>query len=179
MRRSGLGAGRAVVIPALAAALVLIGATALARPYDVEDLIRQESFGEAAFDPTGRWLVYERRLARTHAATLAILTRPEVVVNQLRVADVRGGGGPARPLIAGDPVGVALGPFSPDGRRVAVYGYRDGRWILGVVDLAGRRVRWLGIDAEFPYRSRTVQWRSPTELVAIARPAGSLPLILG
>lgn len=176
--RAGLRAGRHLVIPAMVVALLAVCEPAAARGYTVEDLVQQESFGQIAFDPTGRWLVYERRLARTKTGPFGIQTRHEVVENQLRVVDTARGDAPSRALLAGDPAGVTMGPFSPDGRRLAVYGYRDGRWILGVATVASGRVRWLGIDAEFPYRERTVQWRSPTELIAIARPVGSLPLIV-
>jgi dipeptidyl aminopeptidase/acylaminoacyl peptidase len=175
--RAGSRAGRIAALPAIAAVALVLGAPAAARPYSVEDMVHQESFGQVAFDPTGRRLVYERRVARAQAPRFADEVRPEVVENQLRVVDLSRPA-KARPLIPGDPTGVTMGPFSPDGRRLAVYGMRGDLWRLGVVTLATGHVRWFPVTPEFPYRTRTLQWLSPTQLVAIDRPRDSLPLIL-
>ena len=175
--RAGLRAGRIAALPAIASLAFLLGAPAAARPYTVEDLVHQESFGQVAFDPTGRRLVYERRIARVLATRFADEVRPEVVESQLRVVDLSGLV-KARPLIRGNPVGVIMGPFSPDGRRLAVYGMRGDLWRLGIVTMDTGQVRWFPVTPEFPYRTRTLQWLSPTQLVAIDRPRDSLPLIL-
>ena len=46
---------------ALSATLLLASGTAAnARPFAIGDLLRQQQFGAAATDPTGRWLVFER-----------------------------------------------------------------------------------------------------------------------
>lgn len=174
---AGLRAGRRLAIPVSIAVLLAVAKPAATRPYTIEDLVHQESFGQVAFDPTGRWLAYERRVTRAAAPSFHGENRHEVFENRVRIVDLWAKT-EARPLIAGDPIGITLGPFSPDGRRVALYGMRRGRWQLGVVTLATRRVRWLGVDPEFPYRNRTVQWRNATQLAAIDRPRGSLPLVL-
>ncbi|WP_372786017.1 prolyl oligopeptidase family serine peptidase [Phenylobacterium sp.] len=177
MSRLGPWAGRNLAIAAFAAVLAALCSPAAARPYTVEDLVHQESFGQVAFDPSGRWLAYEHRVARVDAPSFPSMARHEVFENRLRLVDLLQPP-QVRPLIASDPVGVNLGPFSPDGRLVAVYGLRRGRWQLGVVTLATRRLRWLDIDPEFPFRNRTVQWRGPGQLVAIDRPRESLPLVM-
>ncbi|MGH6911077.1 MAG: hypothetical protein ACREEG_12895, partial [Phenylobacterium sp.] len=178
MRRLGpWAAGRRLAIPAFAAVLAAFHTPAAARPYTVEDLVHQETFGQLAFDPTGRWLAFERRVARVDVPVIPSQTLHEIFENRIRLVDLSQAP-QARPLIKGDPLGMTLGPFSPDGRLVAVYGLRRGRWQLGVVTLATRQLRWLDVDPEFPYRNRTVQWRGPGQLVAIDRPRGRLPLAL-
>jgi dipeptidyl aminopeptidase/acylaminoacyl peptidase len=177
VRRAGLRAGRLLAIPASIIVLLAFAEPAATRPYTVEDLVHQESFGQVAFDPTGRWLAYERRVARADAPTFPTENRHEVFENRLRVVDMTRRA-TARALIVGDPIGISLGPFSPDGRRVAFYGLRRGRWQLGVVTLSTRHLRWLDVDPEFPFWGRTVQWRNATQLVAIARPRGILPLVM-
>jgi len=161
------------LLAALAAALC-VATPADARPYTVDDLLHQASFGRKAFDPTGRWIVFEQhdpydaldRYDHNLAATTAL--------SRLRIAGVSAGGR-ARPLLAGDPRGVVMGPFSPDGERLAVYRWRGDTWSLGVVELATGAVRWFAVTPEAPVYGRTVQWRSPDELLVIDRADGSLP----
>jgi dipeptidyl aminopeptidase/acylaminoacyl peptidase len=177
VRRLGPRAGRSVTRLALAASLLTVQTPADARPYTAEDLVHQESFGQVAFDPTGRWLAFEHRISRIEAPSFPSMARHEAFENRIRLVDLSRSPD-ARPLIPQDPVGVTLGPFSPDGRRVAVYGHRGGRWQLGVVTLATRRVRWLDVDPEFPFRTRTVEWRGSGQLVAVDHPRGTLPLVM-
>jgi dipeptidyl aminopeptidase/acylaminoacyl peptidase len=174
--RTGLRAGRVVAVLAVISSAIVCTPVA-ARPYVVEDIVHQESFGTVAISPTGRWLIYERRISRMQAPQFTNETRHDTTENQLRVVDLSRPGKP-RPLLAGDPVGITMGPYSPDGVRLAVYGRQGDRWRLGVVKLSTGTVRWLPVNPEFPYRTRTVQWRSSTQLAAIARPADAPPLIL-
>ncbi len=47
---------------AVAALVALcVDVPAAARPFTVDDLLREHSFGATALDPTGRWLVIDRR----------------------------------------------------------------------------------------------------------------------
>ncbi|HEX3905411.1 MAG TPA: hypothetical protein VH853_21490, partial [Polyangia bacterium] len=177
MIAAGLRAGRSFAIPVSVVALLVSASPADTRPYTVEDLVRQESFGQVEFDPTGRWLVYERRVSRVAAPSFPTESRHEVFENRLRLVDLKVKAD-ARPLIAGDPIGMTLGPFSPDGRRVALYGLRRDRWQLGVMTLATRRLRWLDVDPDFPFWTRTVQWLNARQLVAIDRPRGTQPMVM-
>lgn len=157
--------------------LAAMQSSVAARPYTVEDLVHQETFGNVAFDPTGRWLAFEHRAARVDVPTVPSQTLHEVFENRIRLVDLSQKP-QVRPLVPGDPLGVTLGPFSPDGRLVAVYGVRGDRWQLGVVTLATHRLHWLNVDPEFPYRNRSVQWRGSGQLVAIDLARGVLPLDL-
>lgn len=158
----------------LAAWLALAASAAGARPFTVEDLVRQESFGQAAFDPTGRWLVYERRGPHAQAPSFALEPHSEAAEGRLRVVDLASRRRP-RPLLEGDPFGLTLGPFSPDGRRVAIYALRGPSWRLGVVTLATGATAWVDLAPEYPGPGRTVLWLSAERLLVIARTAGDLP----
>lgn len=160
-------------LAALAAGLVLAG-PAQARPFQVEDLLRLESFGQAKVDPTGRWLVLERRGPHLSAPSFHYEPNNAFAVDHLLKVDLEHPA-TARPLIAGDPVGVSLGAFSPDGRRLAVFRLRRHSWRLGIAQSDSGAVRWLALTPDLPVETRTLQWRSNRELLAIVDPAGRLP----
>ncbi len=139
-----------------------------ARPFTVDDMLRQSSFGATAIDPGGRWLLFEERGPYDRLPRYDRAYNPSVAFARLRWVDLKHSG-PAEPLLADDPVGLVLGPFSPSGRRLALYRLRDRVWELGIVALPERTVRWLPITPLEQGRGRTVQWRGDSELLVIAR----------
>ena len=152
-------------------------ARAEARPFTVDDLLRQASFGPAIVDPAGRWLVFEQRDPYDATPSFDYSTRNDVAGGRLRIVDLRRPG-LARPLLAASdgPGDMALA-VSPDGARLAIQRLRDHRLELGMVTVATGEVRWLGLTPEDPYTNRAVQWRSPDELVVLARTDGDLPML--
>jgi len=159
---------------ALAAGMAL-AASAAARPFTVDDMLRQESLGAAAFDPSGRWYVFEQRDRYDTAARYDLSAAVVTALSRLRVAEVSGDG-PARPLISPDPgPGVVLGSFSPSGARLAVYRFQDRRWTLGVVEMGRGTVLWLDITPEDARQGRSLQWLSDRELLVLHRPDGRPP----
>jgi len=159
-------------------ALALAVAPAAARPMTVDDFLHLESFGESQADPTGRWLVFERRLPAIDSFRFDFQGQDEMVRTRLWRVDLKRPG-PARPLFpAAQRAGYAFGPFSPDGRRIVVFRLTDATWELGVATVATGRVRWLSITPEEEPIARTVAWTSPTQLLVIARPFGDMPFQL-
>lgn len=161
---------------AVAAALCVTGA-AVARPYTVGDLMQQETFGDQAIDPSGRWIVFERRDPYESGKRFDWYLQTPDSLTRLMKVDLRH---PARakPLLAVDPgPGETLGAFSPSGTRLAIYRLRGTRMSLGVVTIATGKVRWFGITPERPDWGRGLQWLSDQALLVIARPDGvsSLP----
>lgn len=156
----------------LAALVLLAGAPhapASTRPFTVDDLLAQESFGELAIDPAGRWLVFERTGRYDRLPRYDIGYSPSEAFAGLEVVDLERPG-PARPLLARAPAeGHRMGPFSPSGRRLAVYRLRGRAWDFGVVEMASGAVRWLGITPHEPRRGRTLQWLGEDALLVIAR----------
>lgn len=168
------GVGRRV-LPALAALTCLLGpVTPWARPFTVNDLLHQESFGAQALDPSGHWWVVERRDAYDTAQRFDLglqdgVSRSRLLSVDLRHPDI------ARPLISNNPRGVVMAGFSPSGARLAVFRLQGRRWRLGVITLRDRTVRWFPITPDIPDFGRTLQWRSDRELLVIDRPDHSLP----
>lgn len=164
-------------IVALCLALCLGAAgSATARPVQLDDLLRLEDLGQAAIDPSGRWLVIETLAPYDHATSFDFAAYSQPNLGRLMVVDLDHPA-PAQTLIAPEAnAGYVAGPFSPKGRSMIVYRFRDRVWDTGVVDLATRQVRWLGIATERAVYGRSLQWRSETELVLIALPDGSAPL---
>lgn len=164
------------VLGALVALLAVCGPlAAAARPYTVKDLLHEESFGASRIDPSGRWLVLERRDAYDSGTRFDYDHQiPTALTRLLRVdlAHPR----PAQPLLSGQaPRGLAIGAFSPSGAQLAIYQLHDDRWTLGVVTVATGAVRWFKVTPEQSVFARTLQWLSDSELVVIDRPDGTPP----
>lgn len=153
-----------------ALALVLFGQSAVARPFTIEDLLSQESFGDIAVDPSGRWLVLERRDRYDTAARYDHDLENSASLSRLQVVDLLSPG-PARALLAEDPgPGVQLGPFSPSGAHLAVYRQTGDTWTLGVVTVKTGETRWFpDITPEASFFGRDVQWLSDDIFVVLHR----------
>lgn len=168
---------RVTMAGALALAL-LAGAPhapASARPFTVDDLLAQESFGETALDPSGRWMVFEQRDRYDRFPRYDIGYTPTDAFPWLAVVDLNRPG-PAQRLLPRDPAsGQMIGAFSPSGQRLVVHRLRGRIWDFGVVDLATHAVRWFDLTPHDATRGRTVQWLSETELLVIARPDQKAP----
>lgn len=150
-------------------AVLCAGGASVARALTLDDLLATEEFGQAAFDPTGHWAVIEQlspydQLPRYDLGASVSYLRPV-----LKVMDVSAPG-PARPLLRAEPgVGYTAGPFSPDGRAMIVHRLIGRSFETGVVTLPAGEARWLGLTPELPLLGRSVIWRSPLEIVMIAR----------
>lgn len=171
MRRM-VGCGLAVAL--LAAAGPVVGQSRA--PVTLEALLGQESLGQVRISPDGRWIVVERRAAWSAAATYRFGLMTPHLLSGLEVHTP--GGALARRLEdPGHASGYVSGPFSPSGEKMLVFRLRETSRTLGVMTLATGEVRWLPLTPEFTELGRTVAWRSETQLVAIARPDGDLPLV--
>jgi len=168
----------------LALALVLLcGGQAAAqdrtRPYTLDDLLNQASFGAVSIDPTERWIVYEQSgpYAASPRFDYALYTR--AASTTLWIADAKSGEPPRRLLPASEGEGHVLGDWSPSGRRLLVFRLKGDRWSLGVFDLETRVIRWLDVDPDGGGFGRVVQWRSDDELVLFDRHTSDLPFVMG
>jgi len=153
-----------------ALALVLFGQSAAARPFTIEDLLSQESFGDIAIDPSGRWLILERRDRYDTAPRYDNDLENSASLSRLQVVDLLAPG-PARALLAQDPgPGVQLGPFSPSGDHLAVYRQTGETWTLGIVTVKTGATRWYAdVTPEAPTYGRGLQWLSDDALVVLHR----------
>jgi dipeptidyl aminopeptidase/acylaminoacyl peptidase len=158
-----------------AAALFLSAGCAAARPFTLDDLVKVESLEGAYLAPGDRWLAVQRTAPYDSARAYDDDTFEAMALGRIDLVDIEGDGVPWS--LGADDAGEGLtaGPFSPDGRWMAVFRLRDHDWELGLVELATRGIHWLGLTVEPSNWGRTVQWRSAGELVAIATAAGDKP----
>ncbi|MDO8912111.1 MAG: alpha/beta fold hydrolase [Phenylobacterium sp.] len=159
---------------------LLLGLTMLAtpvhaRPFTVDDLFDLSSVEAYAADPTGRWLVIQTSGPYSSTPSFDDFGYVELRTSRLLMADLTAPA-PAKPLFAQEAeIGYAPGPFSPDGRRMVVFRRYGRSWDMGVATLESGDVRWWPITPELALYGRTVQWRSNSELLVIARPYDDLP----
>ncbi|HEX3365707.1 S9 family peptidase [Phenylobacterium sp.] len=157
--------------PALA--LLLLASSSYARPFTIEDHLHREDLG--AVEQAGQTVVVERRGPTTSAARYDLDALQDIERSTLWVADLAHPGA-SRPLFPAEHgAGYALGPVSPDGRRVAVMRLTDHDWELGVASPTMRQVHWLGVTPEMTSDAATVVWRSNEQLMLVARERRALP----
>lgn len=165
------------ILPRLAVlCLLFIVSAAAARPMTADDLLRFEQWGQIAIDPSGRWLVIERRGPYADGPRFDAGYYNRYGVSRLHVVDLAHAG-PARLLMPQEAgYGYVAGPVSPKGARMLVYRFGGRRWEAGIVEIQSGEVRWLGLTPELAVFGRVAQWRSESELLLIVRPSGDLPL---
>jgi dipeptidyl aminopeptidase/acylaminoacyl peptidase len=162
----------------LAPLCLLPCAAAQARPYDVDDMLRLESYGQVLIDPAERLAVVERRQAWQDARRFDYGTRTVWLNARLDVVDLTAPGrlAPLFPQEAG--AGYWSGGFSPSGRSLAVFRLAETRLSLGVVDMASRRVRWFALAPDLPFPDQRPVWIDEDHLLYVGRPRGTLPRAL-
>jgi dipeptidyl aminopeptidase/acylaminoacyl peptidase len=160
---------RRILSAAVTALAIVVTAPAAARPFTVDDLLHQESFGVTAISPDGRWLVIERRDPYDTAPAFDHDQDNTIALSRLLVVDLRHPAA-ARPLLPAEGPGEVIAAFSPSGTRLAIYRLRGASWTLGVVTLATGEVRWFDVTPAGSDFGRTLQWRSDTELLLIDAP---------
>lgn len=156
--------------------LAAITTTASARSFSVADLLAAEEFGQMAFTPDGKTLVFERLTPFEDAGPFEYDTYPPLRRSRLYVVDVEGQAPPRLLIAAGPGEGHTAGPISPGGGAMVVLRLKARRWEAGVVTLATGEVRWLGVTPELAQLGQTIAWRSDHQLVIAAR--RSIPLRL-
>lgn len=158
-----------------AAWLALAACAARAQPLTLDRLLKLESLGSSALSPDGRHLVVETERPYDTAAGFDFALS-SAALGELRVIDLAGSRQPRRLLPVDRAAGYLAGPFSPSGRSMIVYRWKNRRWDSGVVDLRTGAVRWLGFGIDRGGYGRSAQWLSDTAFVAIALKPGDAPL---
>ncbi len=162
----------------IAGALLLVWTSASYaqdRPFTIDTALGLEEFGRSAFDPTGRFVVFERyrpydTAARFDAGYYNRFTRSELFIAQVD------GSAPARRLLTeGEGTGHVLGDWSPSGTHLLVYRFRHGRWEAGIYTVSTARVHWLPVTPELSLYGPVTAWRDDQTLILITRAAGDQP----
>lgn len=161
-----------------AAALCLAATAAGARPLQIDDQLRQESYGQVLVDPGGRWAIIERRRPYSSAASYRYDYMTRRLLSRLMVIDLATGA-PARDLFAQDPdAGYWAGSFSPSGRKLTLFRLDAARLQVGVLDMATRTVRWLAVSPDLPDASPAPRWIDDDRLLLVTLEDGGLPDLL-
>jgi hypothetical protein len=152
-----------------------MGTHAEARPYTLEDMLDLRSLGNVSADPSGRWLMIEVGRPYRDAPRFDNEAEERMVLTQLFQVDLERPGPAKLAFDQSRRAGYISGPFSPGGGSMVVVRNQDHRTTLGVLDVAHRRVRWLGFGAERADFGDTVVWLSDNQLLALAMPDSDRP----
>lgn len=159
----------------LAALCLLPAFPASAAPYTIDDMLRLESYGQVLADPTGRWVIVERRERFDSANDYRYDWHVRRLLSKLLVVDLAART-PARPLFAQDPkAGYWAGGFSPSGKRLSIFRLTDGHVELGIVEVASGQVRWLGLVPDLPEAHPAPLWIDEGHLLVVTLEDGGLP----
>ena len=140
----------------------------------LDDVLKMEGIGHAVFDPSGRWLIYERQRPYENNTDFSYgLYAAGRIGHELWKYDLEAGGTPMR-LPGVDPESdTRLVTVSPEGRYISVLQYKRGHVAFGIFDTEENRL----VQFErAPVDSRTggqdPVWISEGRLVFAALPEG-------
>lgn len=145
------------------------------RTYTIDTVLSLEQLGRSSFDPTGRFVVFERY--GPYGSSQAFdhgwytrFTRSDLFIHDRDAADSA-----RRLLPPSEGTGHVLGAWSPNGRRLLVFRFRDRTWRAGIYTLASGEIAWLAVTPELPIYGPIAAWRGDDELILATRADGDLP----
>jgi dipeptidyl aminopeptidase/acylaminoacyl peptidase len=147
------------------------------RVLTLDDMLKMEGFGHAVFDPSGRWLIYERQRSYEANSDFSYgLYAAGRIGHELWKYDLDAGGVPMR-LPGIDPDSdTRLESISPEGRYISLLQYKRGHVAFGIFDTKDDRLIQFG---RAPVDSRTggqdPVWISEGRLIFAALPSGDQP----
>lgn len=162
----------------IAGTLLLVWASASYaqdRPFTIDTALGLEEFGRSAFDPTGRFVVFERYRPYDTASRFDAGYYNRFTRSELFIAQVDGSAPARRLLIEGEGAGHVLGDWSPSGTHLLIHRLREGRWEAGIYSVATARLRWLPVTPELSLYGPVAAWRDDQTLILITRAAGDQP----
>lgn len=162
----------------LAVLCLLISATAVARPYTVEDLLKLESYGQVVVDPTQRWAVVERRGPYASARRYSYGFFNNRQTSRLLLVSLTTDAAPEALLPSNGETGYWIGGFSPTGKRLSVFRLQDDRLSLGSLDMETRRTTWFALAPDLLSSHPAPLWIDDERLVFVTRADGQLPAML-
>lgn len=159
-----------------AAALLLLvqNAPARARNFSVNDLLHSENIGAVSFDPSGRWLVFQRLAPFVDMSRFDMIGRARELRSQLYRVDLDAPWHTV-PLLPGSRPGTVAYGFSPSGDRLAVGHLSGDKWQLGIVTMSNGAVRWFDLAPDYSPFHTSVRWVSDRRIIAIVDPNGKRP----
>ncbi|HKZ81688.1 MAG TPA: prolyl oligopeptidase family serine peptidase [Pyrinomonadaceae bacterium] len=142
------------------------------RPVTVDDLLKQEDWGRALIDPTGRWLVFDQSPPYDQLPDYGIERAGgvgEPTFGRIMVIDLTA---PASPRLLFEPEPQSeyrIQSFSPNGQRLALYEVKHGSVHLGIYDIPSGRLKTFNGAPEIALdRGSPAIWISSDEMVYLA-----------
>lgn len=139
------------------------------RPFSIDDLLAHEDIGTTRISPDGAWVAIEHQRPYDQAGSYDLSTMVNAMLTDLEIHRVAQDQAPIRLASPSHEAGHLSGPFSPDGARMAVFRVTADDLQLGVLTLSTGETTWFPFTPELSQFGQTVVWRSPTELVFVAR----------
>jgi dipeptidyl aminopeptidase/acylaminoacyl peptidase len=148
------------------------------RPFSIDDLLAHEDIGTTRISPDGAWVSIEHQRPYDQARSYDLSTMVNAMLTDLEIHRVAQDRTPIRLAAPSHEAGHLSGPFSPDGARMAVFRVTADDLQLGILTLETGVTAWYPFTPEMSQFGQTVAWRSPTELVFIARPRHDPPVAM-
>lgn len=149
-----------------------------ARPYSIDDLLAQESYGQVILAAKARLVLVERRGRYDGAADYSFGYQVRRLLSKVMVTNLRSPGQLSPLFSQADGAGYWTGTLSPSGRQLSVFRLAHRHVSLGVVDLGSRQVRWYAATPDLPLASPSPVWLDDDHLIVSTIEDGSLPFIL-
>ena len=149
------------------------------REFSVDDLLKLEGVGKAEIFVDNNIVVFERLRAFGETPAIGSQSNPARASHIYRVA-VNGQTG-ARPLFPQEEKDIFwLGPTSPSGQKVVIFGIRSSLSVVGVFNFGNNELRWLSANPSMPIvgTGGVPVWLSESEIVLAAIPADRRPQLL-
>lgn len=158
----------------IAALCLLAAGPAATKPYQIEDMLKLQSYGKAQLSPDGQWAVIERFRPYDSAAAYGFDVFNKRMLGQIWKVDLKDGR-PPELLFEQDPdAGYWAGSLSPDGQHLTVFRLETDKLSLGIVRTADRSVRWLDINPVPALLNPVPIWRGNSRLIVLASEADEI-----
>lgn len=148
------------------------------RPFSVEAMLGNESYGHLWVDPGERWAVVERRARYDSASDYGLGGFTTRQLSKLWRIDLARGGAAVPLFDQPADTGYWAEGFSPSGRYLSVMALKDRRLRLGLFDMARGGLRWLDGHPDMPSAQPGPLWLNDSQFLRVRLPRPALPRLL-
>lgn len=152
----------------IAALWLLSAAPAATEPYQIEDMLKLQSYGKAEVSPDGQWAVIERLRPYDSAAAYNFDVFNKKMLGQILKVDLTGERPPELLFEHDLHAGYWVGNLSPDGLHLTVFRLESSRLSLGIVRTADQSVRWLDINPVPSLLNPVPIWVGNSKVIVLA-----------
>lgn len=175
----------ALVFPCLYGILAILPPSAHASTangtFTLDKLLATETFSKAYISPDGKWVVWQRQKPIAEFKKNAVPILSPSMFAEVELYNIATGKINAVSFPNAD--SVALGPWSPDGKRLIIFGHdsRTGHTKIGVLNIATFNIEELPGTPSRPIlygqgsQTHHVLWIDSTSVIYAKAPSGSIP----